>query len=161
VIDVSLRDIARAADVDVALIGRYVGPRDELIDEVFRAVSSSLVAELKSKPLGQLDHGRDSNLGRWIGLLSYYNSRNISAPTDGPDPIRTLASTLESGYALDPAAAKVRAAQITAISIGWRLFEAHLVRSTGLDGLPVHVLRDDLTEIQRRIGAIPWPSEPS
>ena len=157
---VSLRDIAEGADVDVALIRRYVGVRDELIDEVYRSVRSTLVAELEAKPLGQLDHGRQSNLGRWICLLSYYSTRAIPAPADGPDPILNLASTLESENDLDSETAKVRAAQVTAISIGWRLFEDHLVRSTGLSGLPVKMLRDDLTEIQRRIGAIPWPTAP-
>lgn len=157
---VSLRDIAEGADVDVGLIRRYVGVRDELIDEVYRSVSSTLVAELEAKPLGQLDHGRQSNLGRWICLLSYYSTRAIPAPTDGADPILTLASTLESENDLDSETAKVRAAQVTAISFGWRLFEDHLVRSTGLSGLPVKLLRDDLTEMQRRIGATPWPTAP-
>jgi TetR/AcrR family transcriptional regulator, regulator of cefoperazone and chloramphenicol sensitivity len=40
---VSLRDIAAAADVHVSLISRYVGPRDELVAEVFRHVSDQLL----------------------------------------------------------------------------------------------------------------------
>ena len=48
---VSLRDIAAAADVHVALIGRYIGHRDELVAEVFRHVSDQLARAVEENPL--------------------------------------------------------------------------------------------------------------
>jgi len=159
--DVSLRDVAKAADVEVALIGRYIGPRTVLVDEVFRIVRDQVSDELEAKPLGQLDFGRDSHLGRWMTMLSYYNVRSIPLPSGGRDPILTLATLLEHHLGLEPQTARLRAAQITAISLGWRLFEDHLVQSANLEDLPLPLLRDDITEIQRLIGSTPWSSKPT
>jgi len=48
---VSLRDIAAAADVHVALIERYIGHREELVAEVFRQVSDQLARAVEENPL--------------------------------------------------------------------------------------------------------------
>ena len=68
---VSLRDIAAAADVQLALIGRYVGTRGELIDAVFEDLSASIARELTDRPLEQISFERDSTMGRWIVVLHH------------------------------------------------------------------------------------------
>ena len=159
---VSLRNIAAAADVQLALIARYVGTRKELIDAVFDDLSASLAQELTDRPLEQISFERDSTMGRWIVLL-----RHLVITGAGPDratasfnPVRALARVLEDNYGADPAGAAVRAAQIAALALGWRLFERYLIAAGRLEQIPVQDLRDEVTALNRRIGATPWPSGP-
>jgi hypothetical protein len=69
-----------------------------------------------------------------------------------------MANTIVDGYGLDPIAARVRAAQIVAMAIGWRVFEDYLVEAGELDEVPVAALREELVHTARRLGATPWPS---
>ena len=159
---VSLRDIAAAADVQLALIGRYVGTRGELIDAVFEDLSASLARELTDRPLEQISFERDSTMGRWIVVLHHLvvTGAGEDRTTASFNPVRALARVLEENYGAGPAWAAVRAAQIAALALGWRLFERYLIAAGGLEPIPVQDLRDEVTAINRRIGATPWPSSP-
>jgi AcrR family transcriptional regulator len=55
---VSLSDIAAAADVNLSLIGRYIGRRDELVAEVFRHVSDQLAQAFSTALLCGCGPGR-------------------------------------------------------------------------------------------------------
>ena len=48
---VSLRDVADDADVNLSLIPRYMGCREELIDVVFSEVSAQLAQAVEDHPL--------------------------------------------------------------------------------------------------------------
>ncbi len=48
-----------------------------------------------------------------------------------------MAATLREGYGLDPRAARLRAAQIVAAALGWRIFEAYLIDAGGLGDVPL------------------------
>lgn len=159
---VSLRDIAAAADVQLALIGRYVGTRRELIDAVFDDLSASLAQELVDRPLEQISFERDSTMGRWIVVLHHLvvTGAGRDRTTASFNPVRALAGVLEENYGADPAGTAVRAAQIAALALGWRLFERYLIAAGGLEAIPVQDLRDEVTALNRRIGATPWPSPP-
>ena len=159
---VSLRDIAAAADVQLALIGRYIGTRRELIDAVFDDLSASLARELTDRPLEQISFERDSTMGRWIVVLHHLviTGAGQDRTTASFNPVRALARVLEQNYRAGPAAAAVRAAQIGALALGWRLFERYLITAAGLEQIPLQDLRDDVTAVNRRIGATPWPSPP-
>ena len=63
-------------------------------------------------------------------------------------------------YGLDPRAARLRAAQIVAAALGWRIFEDYLIEAGELDDVPIETLRDELARSARRLGATPWPSPP-
>jgi TetR/AcrR family transcriptional regulator, repressor for neighboring sulfatase len=76
------------------------------------------------------------------------------------NPVQAMASTLEEGYGLDSRSARLRAAQIMAAALGWRIFEDYLVQAGGLDAVPLATLRDELAQSGRRLGATPWPSPP-
>lgn len=157
---VSLRDIAEAADVQLALIGRYVGNRAELIDAVFRRVNADTAAELAARPLELIAHDRNSTVGRYLALLNHYAVVGRPPPTDGPNPIRALADVFEQHLGLDRESARRRAAQVAATSLGWRLFEDYLVTAAELDGVDPEDLRSDLNAIQRQIGSTRWPTPP-
>ena len=57
-------------------------------------------------------------------------------------------------------AARLRAAQIVAAALGWRIFEAYLISAGGLEDFPLATLREELARSARRLGATPWPSPP-
>lgn len=159
---VSLRDIAAAAHVQHALIGRYIGTRRQLIYAVFDDLSASLAQELVNRPLEQISFERDSTMGRWIVVLHHLvvTGAGQDRTTASFNPVKALAHVLAENYRADPAGAAVRAAQIAALALGWRLFERYLIAAGGLESVPLQDLRDEVTALNRRIGATPWPSPP-
>jgi len=80
--------------------------------------------------------------------------------TEAFNPVQAMARTLEDAYGLDPLAARVRAAQIVAQALGWRVFEDYLIQAGDLDGVPLDALREELVHSARRLGATRWPSPP-
>jgi AcrR family transcriptional regulator len=158
---VSLRDIAAAADVQVALISRYIGTRDELIDAVMADLADQVASEVVDRPLEQQSFEPASALGRWTRLLTYFTvtGRDLSHVTER-NPVRALAQVAHDAYGLDDRAARVRGAQILASALGWRLLEPYLVAAGGLEDVPIRSLHDALTDLHRRIGAMPWDGEP-
>jgi len=155
---VSMRQIAEEADVQLALIWRYVGKRDDLIDQVYSRLTAKLVADLVERPLQPMGFERQTVMGRWTVLLTHYALTGKPIP-DGPsDPVDTIARTIMVSYGLDETAARIRAAQVVGSALGWRIFEPYLLAMAHLDEVPVTDLREDLTAIHRRIGASPWPT---
>ena len=71
-----------------------------------------------------------------------------------------MAETVVDGYGLDEVSARVRAAQIVASALGWRIFEDYLVESAPSMDLPLTSLRGPGPHSARRLGATPWPSPP-
>lgn len=162
VANVSLRDIAAAADVQTTLIGRYIGTRDELIDAVFDDLTSAIADEVVDRPLEQISFERDSSMGRWTALLTHLASTGhpLARTTARFNPVDALARVIAENYGADPLAARLRGAQIVASALGWRIFEDYLVAVGDLESIGRPELREELTALHRRIGATPWPSPP-
>ncbi len=161
VAQVPLRDVAAAADVQLTLISRYVGNRAELVRAVFDDLTEQLAKDVLERPLEQMGFDRNTVMGRWTILLTYYA---VARPDDLRaatvfNPIDALARVIIDNYGLDEAAARVRGAQIVASALGWRIFERYLMEAGGL-AVDRQVLRDELTAMHRRLGATPWPSPP-
>ncbi len=158
---VSLRDVAAAADVNVSLIGRYVGRREDLVDEAFRHASAELARAVMEHPLEGQGYTADTEMGRWVRIAA---GLAISGrPLDGSgetNPVRSMAETLKVGYGIDDATARLRAMQIVAAALGWRIFEDYLVSAGGLHDVPLETLREELVHSARRLGATAWPSPP-
>jgi AcrR family transcriptional regulator len=109
---VSLRDIAAAADVSLALINRYMGSRDELVGAVLDDLSDQVARSLRDTPLQAQDFDPDSALGRFVrvfGALAIAGQPLVGRV--GFNPVLVLAHTIEDAYGLDPQAARIRAAQ--------------------------------------------------
>ena len=157
----SLRDIAAEADVNLTLIRRYIGSRDDLIAAVFAHVSEQLAVAVAEHPLAGQGHGPDTVMGRWvrIGAALAISGRPMSSEAIH-NPVRAIADSLVAGYGLSSQAARVRAAQIVATALGWRIFEQYLVEAAGLDDIPLEGLREELVHSARRLGATDWPSPP-
>ncbi len=158
---VSLRDIAAAANVHPTLIARYIGNRDELVLAVFDDLSSQLASAVLENPLSGQGFGPDTVMGRWtlVAGALVIGGRPI-AGRGRFNPVMAMADTLVEGYGLDPEAARLRAAQIVAAALGWRIFEEYLVGAGDLRAVRLDVLRDELARSARRLGATPWPSPP-
>ncbi len=158
---VSLRDIAAAADVNLSLISRYIGDRDELVAEVFGHVSDQLVRAIEENPLSGQGFSPDTVMGKWVRIAAALaiSGRPLESARDF-NPVAAMAQTIMSGYGLAGEAARLRAAQIVAAALGWRIFEAYLVEAGGLGEVPLETLRDELARSARRLGATPWPSPP-
>ena len=158
---VSLRDIAAAADVHVALIGRYIGHRDKLVAAVFRHVSDQLARAVEENPLSGQGFSPETVMGKWVRIAAalVISGRSLESRRDF-NPVVAMAETLVAGYGLADEVARLRAAQIVAAALGWRIFEAYLVEAGDLGDVPLETLRDELVHSARRLGATPWPSPP-
>jgi TetR/AcrR family transcriptional regulator, repressor for neighboring sulfatase len=158
---VSLRDIAAAANVHPALIGRYIGTRDELVLAVFDDLTSQLAADVLKRPLLGQGHGPGTVMGKWVSVANQLavEGRPIVGRANF-NPVLAMAKTLMEGYGLDDPAARLRAAQIVATALGWRIFEDYLVEAGQLDDVGLETLRTELVRSARRLGATPWPSPP-
>jgi len=158
---VSLRDIAAEADVHLSLIGRYVGTRDELVLAVFDDLSDQLARAVLDHPLERQGFEADTVMGKWVRIASALVIAGTSlVGRDGFNPVLAMAATLMDAYGLDSQTAHLRAAQITAAALGWRIFEEYLVAAGELEAVPLETLRDEHVRSLRRLGATPWPSPP-
>jgi AcrR family transcriptional regulator len=158
---VSLRDVAAEAQVHLALIGRYVGSRDELVAAVFDNLSERLAEAVVDHPLAGQGFAIDTVMGQWVRVAGAMAIAGRPVETRvGFNPVTAMAKTLIDGYGLDAGSARVRAAQIVASALGWRIFENYLVKAGDLEDFPLEGLRDDLVRSARRLGATPWPSPP-
>ena len=158
---VSLRDIADDADVNLGLIRRYVGSREDLIKEVFEYVSIQLADSVEEHPLAGQGFEPDTVMGKWVRIAASLSLSGRTLPGPGHvNPVKAMAHTLSVGYEASDEAARLRAAQIVAVALGWRIFEDYLIEAAELSATPLEQLRDELARTARRIGATPWPSPP-
>ena len=158
---VSLRDVAAAANTHLGLISRYIGDREELELAVFDDLSAQLARSVSENPLSGQGHGVETVMGKWSRVTASLVMRGRPlAGREGFNPVTAMANTIVDGYGLDPVVARVRAAQIVATAIGWRVFEDYLVEAGELDEVPLATLREELVHTARRLGATPWPSPP-
>lgn len=156
---VSLRDIAAASNTHLALISRYIGNRADLELAVFDDLSAQLAESVLEHPLSGQGFDVDSVMGKWSRVASALIIRGRTlAGRPGFNPVAAMADTLATGYGLDPLAARVRAAQIVATAVGWRVFEDYLIAAGDLESVPLETLREELVHSARRLGATPWPS---
>ena len=158
---VPLRDIAAKADVDLSAIRRYIGSRAELVSAVFNDLSYQLADAVLERPLEGQGFDTDTVMGKWVRLAAVLAiSGNLPAEQPSFNPVLAMAKTLQDGYGLDAQAARLRAAQIVAQALGWRIFEDYLVVAGELEATSLTTLREELVHSARRLGATPWPSPP-
>lgn len=146
--DVSLRGIAREADVNHGLVHRHFGTRDDLIDRLLERMATDWAAEVETTAdLGAaLDRimsdapGAEASAGTWLRLLA------LSLLTDTPN--RSGEAQRRYGTALDalprlaerdghdPRDAVITTAAALALVYGWRLFHPYLRAVLHLDDEP-------------------------
>lgn len=157
--EVSLRQIAAAAQVNPALISRYIGSRDDLVRAVFADLTDRLVDEITTAPSASRGFDPDTVMGQWTRVLTHLVLTDIDTAIEiGRAPVEVLSEAVEGLYDQDRAAARLRVAQLMGSAIGWRLFEPYLVAAAGIDSLGLDDVRAELTRTHRRLAATPFPS---
>ena len=104
---------------------------------MFDDLSDQLALDVLEHPLSGQGFDVDTVMGKWVRIAgalaiaatSHRPRRIQSGARDGP--------TLADGYGLDPVAARLRAAQIVAAALGWRIFEDYLIEAGELEAVPV------------------------
>ncbi|MBS1836737.1 MAG: TetR/AcrR family transcriptional regulator [Actinobacteria bacterium] len=156
---VTLRDVARRARVNLGLINRYLGSRDEMIRAVFRDLNDQLVAEIRADPTASRGFEADTVMVRWTRVLTYLMVADPTFAVEaGAGPLQELIGVIQRIYGQAEDAARLRVAQLMGSALGWRLFEPFLMESAGLDADSIGEVRADLTGMHRRLAATPLPS---
>lgn len=159
--NVSLRAVAAAADVQLALIRRYIGSREQLVQAVFDDLSARLAHDVETLPLQQMSFERDSTMGRWTRVLTHMVLTGEGDPgATRFNPALALAAVTADQYGMTEPGSRLRGAQIVASALGWRIFEQYLIDAADLHSIDVARLREELTATHRRLGATPYPSPP-
>jgi TetR/AcrR family transcriptional regulator, repressor for neighboring sulfatase len=131
---VSLRQIAAEAGVNPGLVHRYLGSKED----VLRAVFAKFTYELEEGPNAvtgaPLSPGTERLVfthQRIIAHLTLEGYDIADFKTDSPivDLILTAIHEYED---IDDHTARIRALQVLALGLGWRLFESFLLSATGL-----------------------------
>ncbi len=164
---VSLREVAAAADVNLGLIPRYIGSKDDLLREVMDSLAGRLARRLRdgSWPSGGhvMELYDDAVTSPYWRILAFVvlSGRDVhSVQTDFP-AVRSLVAVFEQAReaglldpSLDPR--QVVAAGVAQV-LGWLVFEDFLRSATGLDADPLALtaLRDLFIEQLRRIQTAP------
>lgn len=162
VASVSLRDIAQAADVHLALITRYIGSREDLIRAVFYDLAVEVARHTTDHPRQQHPFDRESALGRWLSILAHWmlTGQDPAIALNVANPVQAMVDVIVEHNGLDEREARVRAAQIFGSALGWRLFEPYLITAAGLEDEPLDGLHDELTAIHQRMGSTPMAPAP-
>ena len=112
---------------------------------VFRHVSGQLARAVEENPLSGQGFSADTVMGKWVRIAAalVISGRSLDSSRDFNPVVAAMAETLVAGYGLADEAARLRAAQIVAAALGWRIFEAYLVEAGDLGDVPLETLRDD------------------
>lgn len=161
VAEVTLRQIADRAQVNLGLISRYIGNRDDLIRATFGDLTEQLLEDIWSNPTAPRGFGADSVMVRWTRMLSHLVVVDPDTALElGRAPFDELVAVARRTYGRTEAEAQLRIAQLMGSALGWRLFEPFLMAATDLDPASVDEVRAELTATHRRLAATPLPSPP-
>jgi TetR/AcrR family transcriptional regulator, repressor for neighboring sulfatase len=131
---VSIRQVAAKAGVNPGLIHRYIGSKDELL----RAVLENFATQLEDSDTRLLDGPLSEGTERLMLthqriiahlILEGYDLNDFYTRTP---LVAIILDAIQRETAVDDHTARIRAVQILALGLGWRLFESFLTSATGL-----------------------------
>jgi TetR/AcrR family transcriptional regulator, repressor for neighboring sulfatase len=157
---IALRDIADDAGVNFGLIYHYLGTKDQLVDVVYGA-ASDLAAE-RLADAGHLDVALerlmtlgDGTTARLIGWAVLEGRGTSPAFKDSPtlnvvaDLMR--ADAAEAGSPIGDEGARIFAAFVMTIALGWRLFAETALLAAGLDDSRPELYEDRILGFVRQL----------
>jgi AcrR family transcriptional regulator len=158
--DVSLRGIAREANVNHGMVHRHFGTRDDLVDRLLERTAADWTAEAQSAGdfsaaidliLGSSDDA-EASAGAWLRLLAW------SLLTDAPGrsgeaqrryaTLNLLPAMLPDRDADDAAFAT---AAVLSLVFGWRFFHPYIRAALHLDDTSFAALHDAMRQNLRKL----------
>lgn len=167
--DVSLRAIARDANVNHGLVYRHFGTRDDVIDRLLARMSERWTAQIDASgdpfeaigailgPAGDAAEGA----GSWLRLLAWSLLANVpGAPTDPQQRYSTLDRIPPLLEADDPERAAIAVGAALSLVFGWRFFHPYLRPALHLDDIAFERLQGAMADAVRLILEAAAPAEP-
>jgi TetR/AcrR family transcriptional regulator, repressor for neighboring sulfatase len=151
---VSVREIAEAAGVNHGLVHHYFGSKDGLVTAVLDELSAGSLAEMASHELGSVVFvagGPTERHGRILAHLLLDGADPRDYKSGFPTVEALIATYRNEGFSAREA--KVRAAQVAAMVLGWQFFEPFLTAAAGLevsDKTRQRLLDDAVTRLSQR-----------
>ena len=157
---IALRDIADDAGVNFGLIYHYLGTKDQLVDVVYGAAADLAAERLADaahldEALERLMTLGDGTAARLIGWAVLEGRGASPAFRDAPtlnvvaDLMR--ADAAKAGAPVDDEDARVFAAFVMTIALGWRLFAETALLAAGLDESNPELYSDRVLAYVRRL----------
>jgi AcrR family transcriptional regulator len=151
---VSLRGIARRAEVNYGLVHRHFGTRDDLIDQLLQRTAHRWTAELEASGdytsavqtiLSSADEA-EASAGSWLRLLAW--SLLTETPGESGQAQRRYA-TLDRLPALlndDQTEATYTTATALSLVFGWRFFHPYIRAALHLEDVDFPVVHDAIRQ---------------
>jgi TetR/AcrR family transcriptional regulator, repressor for neighboring sulfatase len=145
----STRDIATAAGVNQALIFRHLGNKQQLVGAVLDHLASTLAAARQDQADQAETMAHVQRQWRVIAraLLDGYPVGQLQQRFPGAEEL--VDQIRRAGG--DENDARLAAANIIALHLGWQLFGPFVSSSTGIDSLPESRIRQAVTEASRTL----------
>jgi AcrR family transcriptional regulator len=162
--DVSLRAIAREANVNHGMVHRHFGTRDDLVDQLLGRVAERWTAEAQSAGdffaaidliMSDADEA-EASAGTWLRLLAW--SFLTDTPGRSGEQQRRHATLDLLPRMLDdqaPDQAAISTATALALIFGWRFFHPYIRPALHLDDLEFETLHDAMRERLHRLIDLP------
>lgn len=160
--DVSLRAIAREADVNHGMVHRHFGTRDDLVDRLLERMAAKWTARTQAEGdfssaidsiLGPADDA-EASAGSWIRLLAW---SLLTETGNRPGESQRRYATLDMlPGMLDPErsddAAEVTAAAL-ALVFGWRFFHPYIRAALHLEDSDFGALHESMAAMVQKVTA--------
>lgn len=152
--DVSLRAIAREADVNHGMVHRHFGTRDDLVDRLLERIAARWTAETQAT--GDFTSALDAILaspeeaeasaGTWLRLLAW-SLLTDSGSRSGEAQRRYATLDLLPGMLeqREPSDAAIATATALALVFGWRFFHPYIRAALHLEDVPFDALHDAMS----------------
>ncbi|MER5390132.1 helix-turn-helix domain-containing protein [Saccharopolyspora sp. NPDC002686] len=153
--NVSLREIASAADVNYGLIHQYVGTKDDLLRLVFRTASEDFAhhfaeAEDASAAVAFIMRPKSSEYVRMLAHV-LLEGRDPAALVGRSPALLELGHRIESELGEESGAdPRVQVAALTGVALGWGLFGSFVQKIAGLGDIPEDELTKTIYAMLRR-----------
>jgi len=161
--NVSLREIAEAAEVNFGLVYQYLGTREELLREVYQSVARRSAERMA--PIGDLPEAisdmmtnprtSTARIMAWAVLDGGYPA-DVLGPSPAVEHIaRVIAGHATGGAPTDPTEDdRLLAAFLIVTAMAWRLFSSIGLTSAGLDPAPDPARDEKVTEWMRQLATL-------
>ncbi|MCX2933174.1 helix-turn-helix domain containing protein [Mycobacterium sp. CVI_P3] len=146
----SIRDVAARAGVNHGLLHRHFGTKEQLVGAVLDYLGQQLAAALASAQAAEIDAAADRQLR--VIARAILDGYPVGQLQTGFPNIGLLLSQLRDSHPTEESA-RLAAAHLMALQLGWRLFGDFLRASTGIDGIDDETLQHSIGEAAKRAGS--------